>query len=542
VELDRGAASDAREAFAEAVKLNPSNVDALNGEGRLFLNEGRNAEALARFDTALKLAPGSPVTIANDAEAKIALERLEDAKQQLIAARDRFPKSIPVLLALAMVEEHLGNHDPAEADLRAAIANADPSTPDAVTAYVALSALQSARGRLSDARATLDEAKKKLPPSPALELAFGQVNELQGEFEGAIAHYRTALAKDPQNVGAHFHLAVALRRIRRFDEASGELDRVAAVDRDYPGLLLERGLLFEDAGDVEKAIDQFKNALAKAPDDPDLQLRVGAAYVVIGRPDDALPMLRKVLEKRPTSAEANHYIGRALKLKGGSLEADALHYLKRAVELDPNRAEFHVYLAWAANDATPAQLELARDEIDHALALDKVNADAYWQRGVLERMEGAVEDAVKDEKRALELRPSRYEAHATLAECYEDKNDDAAALAEWPRAIAGDAPGASGEPTSHPYWRYRYGKLLMEKGNKAAAMAQLLPAVAAGEKSEIRPGWLAPLEFLTAEGLRTSGHRADAIEHYKRFLEIAPVNSPDRYDAQKALDALNGGR
>ena len=42
---------------------------------------------------------------------------------------------------------------------------------------------------------------------------------------------------------------------------------------------------------------------------------------------------------------------------------------------------------------------------------------------MLERMEGAIDDAIKDERHALELRPSRYEAHATLAECYEDKND-----------------------------------------------------------------------------------------------------------------------
>ena len=538
VELQHGASTAARAAFDQAIKLDASNVDALNGQGRLFLNESRNAEALARFDTALKLAPSSPATIANDAEAKIALERLEDAKQQLVAARSRFPKSIPILLGLGMVEQHLGNNDAAEADLRAAIANADPAVPEAVTAYVALSSLQSARGRLADARTTLDDAKKTRPPAGALELAFGQVNELQGDFEGAIAHYRAAVAKDAKDIAAHFRLAVALRRVRRFDEAGAELDKVAAVDHDYPGLLLERGLLFEDAGDVEKAIEQFKTALAKAPDDPDLQLRVGAAYVAIGRPDDALPMLRKVLEKRPTSAEANHYIGRGLKLKGGSLEADALHYLKRAVELDPNRAEFHVYLAWAANDATPAQLELARDEIDKALALDKVNAEAYWQRGVLERMEGAVEDAIKDEKRALELRPSRYEAHATLAQCYEDKNEDALALAEWPKAIAGDAASPSGEATTHPFWRYRYGKLLAEKGNRAAALAQLLPAVGAGERMEVRPAWLAPLEFLVAEALRATGKRAEAIDHYKRFLDIAPVSSPDRYDAQKALDGL----
>jgi tetratricopeptide (TPR) repeat protein len=539
VSLERGGATDAREAFAQAVTLDPRNVDALNGQGRLFLNEERATEALARFDTALGIDPALPETIAYDAEAKIALERLADAKQQLAAARERFPKNVAILMLLGRVEQHLGNSDAAEADLRAAIALVDPTRPDAVLPYVALSKLLSERGRMPDAKLALDEAKKKLSPSPALDRAFGEISELQGDYDGAIAHYNAALAKDPKDATSHFRLGVALRRTRKFDEAVTELDKVAAVDKDYPGLSLERGLLFEESGDVQKAIEQFNGALAKAPDDPDLQLRVGAAYVAIGRGDEALPMLHKVLDKRPASAEANHFIGRALMIDGGQSQADALRYLKRAVELDPNRAEFHVYVAWAANDATPAQLELARDEIDKALAIDTVNPEAYWQRGVLERMEGAVEDAVKDENRALALRPTRYEARATLAECYEDKNQDAAALVEWARAIAGDAEAPGSDTVRHPFWRYRYGKLLMEHGGPAAALVQLLPAVATAEKMSLKPGWLAPLEFLVADALRKTGKRADAVDHYKRFLEIAPVNSPDRLDAQQALSALS---
>ncbi len=538
VSLERGAATDAREAFAQAVALDPRNVDALNGQGRLFLNEERCTEALARFDTALGIDPNSVETIANDAEAKIALERLADAKQQLLAARERFPKSVPTLILLGKVEQHLGNSDAAEADLRAAIALVDPSRPDAVLPYVALSKLLSERGHAADGRAALDEAKKKLTPSPGLERAFGEISELQGDYDGAIAHYNAALALDSKNATTHFRLGVALRRTRKFDDAATELDKVAAVDKDYPGLSLERGLLFEESGDVQKAIEQFNGALAKAPDDPDLQLRVGAAYVAIGRPDEALPMLHKALEKRPTSAEVHHYIGRALMLQPGPGQADALRYLKRAVDLDPNRAEFHVYVAWAANDATPAQLELARDEIDRALALDNLNAEAYWQRGVLERMEGADEDALKDENHALALRPSRYEAHATLAECDEDKNQDAAALAEWARAIAGDMDAPNAATVRHPFWRFRYGKLLMDHGGPGAALVQLLPAVTTAEAISPKPGWLAPLEYLTADALRKTGKRADAVDHYKRFLDIAPVNSPDRLDAQQALATL----
>lgn len=542
VSLERGAASDARDAFGQAVKLDPRNVAALNGEGRLLLSEGRYTEALSRFDTALQFDASSPESIANDAEAKLALERLADAKQQLTDAKGRFPKSIPILLLLGRVEQHLGNWDAAEQDLRAAISFADVSRPDAVQPYVALSELLSARGHIADAKAALDDARKRLPPSATLDRAVGEVAEAQGDYDGAIAQYRSSLTKDPKDVATHFRLAVVLRRVRRFDDAGTELNQVAAVDKDYPGLSLERGLLYEESGDVDKAIEQFKTALARAPDDPDLQLRVGAAYVVIGRPDDALVMLRKVLEKRPTSAEAHHYIGRALMLQGVSQQADALRYLKRAVDLDPNRAEFHVYLAWAANDAQPAQLELARDEIDRSLALDKLNPEAYWQRGVLERMEGAVDDAIKDERRALELRPSRYEAHATLAECWEDKNDPTTALGEWARVAAGEPPPTADGSVAHPYWRYRYGKLLLDRGQSGAALAQLLPAVQTAERDQgARPGWLAPLEFLTAEALRKNGRSKDAVEHYRRFLEIAPVNSPDRADAQRALAQLAPG-
>jgi len=542
VSLERGAASDAREAFAQAVKLDPRNVAALNGEGRLLLAEGRNTEAMSRFDTALQFDPSSPETIANDAEAKIANERLADAKQQLVDASKRFPKSILILLLLGKAEQHLGNADAAEQDLRTAISLADPARADAVQPYVALSELLSARGHLGDAKTVLDDARKRLPPSAALDRAVGEVDEAQGEYDAAITQYRASLAKDPKDVATHFRLAVVLRRIRKFDEAGAELDNVAAVDKDYPSLSLERGLLFEESGDVEKAIELFKAALAKAPDDPDLQLRVGSAYVAIGRPDDALPMLMKVLAKRPNSAEANHYIGRAKMLKGAADQAEALRYLQHAVELDPNRAEFHVYLAWAANDAQPAKLDLARDEVDKALALDKQNPEAYWQKGVLERMQGAVDDAVKDERHALALRPSRYEAHATLAECYEDKNDDPTALAEWARAVAGDDASKSPDGTVlHPFWRYRYGKLLLLHGQAGAAIAQLLPATASAEKDPgPKPGWLSLLEFQTAEALRQSGRRADALEHYRRFLELAPVNSPDRLDAQRYVAQLSG--
>ena len=122
----------------------------------------------------------------------------------------------------------------------------------------------------------------------------------------------------------------------------------------------------------------------------------------------------------------NHYLGRALLLKGTNL-AEALRYLKRAVDIDANRAEYHLYVGWGANEA--GQPAVAQDELAKALELDKGLADAYWQMGVMQRKQGAVVDAVKNLQKALELRPSRFEAYATLAECFEDENRTGEAIA-----------------------------------------------------------------------------------------------------------------
>ena len=536
--LSSGRAGDARTAFDAAIKIDGRNVDALIGQGTVFFQESRFTEALTRFDTALAARPGDEDAVAYDALAKIKLERLKDAKDQLVAARAKFPRSMRISFALAQAEQALGNASDAEKDLKQAIDVAATTDPASVEPYLALARLLVAHSRDKDAQVVVDEARNKLPDVAPVAVAFGEYDAAQGKYEDAVAHFRHAIELSATSLSTHFKLGVVYRHMRKTDLAAQEFDQVLAIDKDYPGLALERGLLFEDSGEVDRALEQFKNALARAPDDADLQLRVGAAYVAIGRPDDALPMLRKVLEKRGASAEANHYLGRAIFTKEGATN-EAMRFLKRAVELDPNRAEYHLFVAWAANDASPAQLGLAQDEIDKALALDKLLADAFWQRGVLERKRLAVEDALKDLRHALELKPTRVDAYATIAECFEDKNDPQTALANWQKAIAGNP--------HQPYWRFRYGKLALERGNPGDAAPHLTFAVEEGLKQDTKPPWLAPAEFAAAEALGRVGKRLDSITMYRRFLEIAPMNDPDRRDALKALELMGetyrpGGR
>jgi tetratricopeptide (TPR) repeat protein len=533
IQAARGRSADARAAYDAALQLEPHNVDALIGQGEVLFSEGRLTEALSRFDTAVQADALSVRAILSDAKGKIALEKLADAKAQLTAARAAFPKDPRVAVQLGKSDEALGDKPAAEHEYLAAIDLVDVTKVEAIEPYVALASLLAAEGRTKDAEAKLEEARSRLQDSAPMQRALGEVAAAQGNFDDAVTHYLSAIAKNPTDISTKFLLGQTYRRMGKMDLASTELDEVVASDKDYPGLSLERGLLYEESGDIDKALEQFQSALAKAPDDPDLELRVGAAYVAIGRPADAVPVLRKVLEKRPGSAEANHFLGRAIFLQGGTAQADAMRFLKRATELDPNKAEYHLYVGWAANNAIPAQLGLAKDEIDKALSLDKLLADAYWQRGVLEQKQGTVDDAIHDVMHALQLKPTRVDAHATLAACYDTKNDPNAEMAEWQKAIAGN--------DRVPEWRLRYGKMLLDRGSAAEAAKHLTFAANEGEKLDPRPGWLPDAEFDAAEALRKIGSKDLAIEKYRRFLEIAPTASPDRKDALNALANLGVG-
>jgi predicted Zn finger-like uncharacterized protein len=527
----RGLLGEARNAYAEALRLWPSNAMALMGQGEIVYSEGRYAEALARFDAAVQIEPRNIVTIVGKAKAMMGLERLADAKAVLEAARQQFPKEMRIVYWLANVERSLGAFVEAERDYLAAIALVTPSSPDASAPYLGLSLLLASQDRTAEAKERLAEAKAKLPDSAAMARAFGEVALVEGRYADAIDDFRRSLEKDERDVSARFRYAVALRRGRHFDEAATEFDAVSAADKDFPGLALERGLMFEQSGKVEEALAQFEGALKKAPDDPDLQLRVASMYVVVGRHDDGLAILKKVVQARPNSAEAAHFTGRALFGKSrGNTEPEALRSLKRAVELDKNRAEFHLYYAWAANEATPPQLDLARSEVDVALRLDRLLPEAYWQRAVVLRRLSAVDDALDDVQRSLTLKPALLEAQATLAECLEDKKDFAKAREAWRRAL--EAPSAS------PEWHFRYGRLMAEERKAKEALEHVTYAATEGAKRQGKPGWLTQANFLAGELLVHAKREADARPYLERFLEGAARTDPDRPAAEKMLAGM----
>jgi tetratricopeptide (TPR) repeat protein len=285
-------------------------------------------------------------------------------------------------------------------------------------------------------------------------------------------------------------------------------------------LALERGLLLEQSGRAAEALVEYEAALTKAPKDLDLMLRVGCGRVGAQAGKQAEEILNEVLQKRPRSSEALHCLGRALFLEDRNLEA--LKRLQQAVEIDPNRAEYHMYLGWVANEA--GQVATAKAALTAALELDQGLGDAYWQRGVLNLRQGGPADAILDFKKALELTPGRFEAYADLAQAESQLNRTREALQHWSQAVAANG--------NNPIWLFRYGKLLSGQHQNAEAALRLEKALTLAEKEPTLPQWAWEAHRLAAISL---GDSERALAHWKRFLELSPPDSPYRTDAKRAL-------
>lgn len=521
VHLGRSRISAAEAAFSEALKINPKAARALVGLGDSLYRAGRYSEAQARFEAGAAADPDDLLAKVGVAKSKLALERIQEASALLKKLREAQPTSPIVGYWYGKVQEALGAREQAQAAYREVL-KAAPDDPNSADVYIASALLLNQEGRAEDAQKTLDTAKSRMPNVPGVWRALGDVAQSQGRYKEALADFQRAATLDPDDLGAKFRIGGALRRDGQFEEAIKAFDQVAAVDKDYPGLALERGLLYEAAGHSEEALKQYEDALAKAPNDPDLMLRVGCGKVAANRAEQAEELLKKVLAQRPTSAETNHCLGRALLLQGTRL-ADALRTLERAVELDPNRAEYYLYVGWAANEA--GNVPKAEKALAEALRLDQGLADAYWQRGVLRQRQGAVRDAIADLTKALALRPSRNEAHAALADAYYDLGREQEALKEWQLAIVAQPDNAT--------WRFRYGKLLAANHQNEGAIEQLSKALALVENVDPPPRWRWEAHHALARAL---GPNPEAGKHWEQFLRLGPRDSPYRAEAKAFLE------
>lgn len=168
-----------------------------------------------------------------------------------------------------------------------------------------------------------------------------------GRLDDAERGYRATLDIDPAHVDALHLLGVLRHQLGAHAEAADLVGRAANLRPQDAALQLNLGNALKALGQLDGAIERFRNALTLAPTFPLAHYNLGNAYAAAGRHEDAADAFQKSLRLQPANASSHNNLGNALHALGR--HEDAIACFQRALELQPGHAGAHNNLGMALN-------------------------------------------------------------------------------------------------------------------------------------------------------------------------------------------------
>jgi predicted CXXCH cytochrome family protein len=288
-------------------------------------------------------------------------------------------------------------------------------------------------------------------PSPGL---LAERQEQNTEYKGEVVPYGDAdeLYTAIAQVAAKSNLDAGLPRLESL---------VAARQPTRAGFYLELGDAYTNSTQLAKAVEPYRQALARRPGSALILRRMANAFRGAGQQQQALDTLLSATKSEPSSAEAVYDLG-VLQSDLGR-KPDAIASLRRAIELDPEFADVHNSLgAVLAETGQPSLAESefrAALQIAPALAAAHANlgnllaarndlAEAVWHYeqssaraadqfnfGVTLARMNRLRDAQTHIEAALKDDPNLAEAHDVLGGLLENRGQIDAALTQYREAV-----------------------------------------------------------------------------------------------------------
>lgn len=162
---------------------------------------------------------------------------------------------------------------------------------------------------------------------------LGLVLSAQGKLDAAIAHYRQALALQPDYVEACNNLGNALMDQGKLEEAVACYRRGLALDPKVADTHNNLGNALKDQGKPDEAVACYRRALVLRPGYAEAHSNLGIVFTAQKKLDEAVACFRQALALKPDIAEVHNNLGTALKDQGKPDEAIACY--RRALTLKP---------------------------------------------------------------------------------------------------------------------------------------------------------------------------------------------------------------
>lgn len=338
------------EFFQQVLAAEPNSADIWYQIGEVYRFQGLTDNALAAYDTSLKLEAEFAPAYLGKARAFLFNERPDNnrARQNLQKALELDPNMAEALLTLAQLQF-------AEGDVAAALESANQ--------YAAV-----------------------FPPSAEVELLRARAYLASDEAEKALTAAKNANRMDITLLPAYKLIAEAMQKNEQFADSIAPLETYLAYEANDPEALAMMALALVEDGDLEGAMAYTERALV-------LDKRSTSALIVRGRIlfaqgdyIEAAETLDSAIEIKETSFEAN--ILKSQVQLARELNESAVEFARRAYELARTDEQKATALYWRAL-AYNAQKKItaARADLKELLKYPEENIPVALRKDASELMD-----------------------------------------------------------------------------------------------------------------------------------------------------------
>lgn len=391
---------EAEQTAKQGLKVAPESPIGHYYLGRIFLESGKQEEALASFERAIA--------------ANAAFEPAYLAQASLYESRQEREKAIAVL------KRYLERVNPNNKDIRQHLIQLYVNTKDYAGGLAELEKMLAEEPGDLDAQlrmALIYGEKKEFPKAIELLQAvlkarpaelkvrdyLGYLYEETKEFPKAVEAYQFNIQLDPSYAESHMHLGVLQYRLKAYPAAITHLTEATRINPKQPEPFIVLGLAYLQAEQFEKASSTFEEGLRHHPKNADLYFNLGTAYDKLNRFDDVVKAMETALALDPHHADALNYLGYSYAERGIKME-QALSLTRQAVALKPDNGYYVDSLGWAFYKA--GQFNEALTEIKRAVVLVGDDPVIYEHLGEIYVKQQRMSDAKEAWLHSLELDPS----------------------------------------------------------------------------------------------------------------------------------------
>jgi tetratricopeptide (TPR) repeat protein/2-polyprenyl-3-methyl-5-hydroxy-6-metoxy-1,4-benzoquinol methylase len=323
--------------LTKACQSHRSSAVALIDKGNALEEQGRIAEAMARYDAAVEADPQCARAHLNRGNILLADAQFDEARSAYQRAIDRDPQYAGAHFNLGNLNCRVGDFERALNNYQSAVS----IKPDFVDALVALANALDSLGRTAEAVENYERVLIVNPGYAEVHFNLGLMATAKGRHDEAANCLRKAIDIRPEYASAHYYLGVALFNVGRSDQALESLRQAVRLEPTMDQAHYILGFILQNLG----SIPQLGEAAAS---------------------------LRRAVEINPALAQAHHILGLVLN-RLEQLEA-AEASLRHALSLNPKSADILsdlVVVLLSANKALEG-IQLIADTLDDRVPTWKI--------------------------------------------------------------------------------------------------------------------------------------------------------------------------